>query len=93
MTDTCGNDDNKVSNNDQMQSERDDNSVIQNPLFSRPLGPDDINENQMKRMQLSENDRAVIGRVKAQGNFIDHVHKSYSKIITHSISGWRSVSS
>ena len=39
------------------------------PLFSRPLGPDEVNETQMKRLQLSENDRAFMSRVKSQGDY------------------------
>lgn len=39
----------------------------QQPLFSRPLGPDEMNETQMRRLQLSENDRAFMNRVKMQG--------------------------
>lgn len=69
MTDTCGDENNKFNNNEEMLAKRDDSSVIQNPLFSRPLVQDDLNENQLKRMQLSDNDRTVLSRVKNQGNF------------------------
>jgi len=40
----------------------------QRPLYSRPLGPSDMNETQMRRLQMSENDRAFMNRVKQQGN-------------------------
>lgn len=39
----------------------------QNPIFSRPLEAKDMNENQLRRLQLSENDRAFMNRVKQQG--------------------------
>ena len=30
--------------------------------------PNDMNENQLRRLQMSENDKAFMGRVKTQGN-------------------------
>lgn len=39
----------------------------QQALFSRPLGPDEMNETQLRRLQLSEQDRAFMNRVKNQG--------------------------
>lgn len=41
----------------------------QRPLYSRPLGPDEMNDTQMRRLQLSENDRAFMNRVKTQGDY------------------------
>lgn len=40
----------------------------QRAIFSRPLEAKDMNETQMRRLQLSENDQAFMNRVKQQGN-------------------------
>lgn len=40
----------------------------QRAIFSRPLEHSDMNESQLRRMQLSDNDRALMNRVKQQGN-------------------------
>ena len=57
------------SDENEAEQQRIDNEPMreQKPLYSRPLGPDELNENQMRRMQLSENDRAFMNRVKNQG--------------------------
>lgn len=66
VTNTFGND----SDESEAEQQRIDNEPMreQHPLFSRPLGPDEMNETQMRRLQLSENDRAFMNRVKTQGN-------------------------
>ena len=40
---------------------------LQKPHFARPLGPADMNENQLRKLQLTDNDRALMNRVKNQG--------------------------
>lgn len=40
---------------------------LQQPHYSRPLGPADMNENQLRKLQLSDHDRALMNRVKNQG--------------------------
>lgn len=66
VTNTFGND----SDESEAEQQRIDNEPMreQQPLFSRPLGPDELSETQMRRLQLSENDRAFMNRVKTQGN-------------------------
>lgn len=68
VTNTFGND---SADESEVEQQRIDNEPMreQQPLFSRPLGPDEMNETQMRRLQLSENDRAFMNRVKTQGNF------------------------
>lgn len=68
VTNTFGNDSSDENEGEQQQI---DNEPMreQQPLFSRPLGPDEMNENQMRRLQLSENDRAFMNRVKNQGDY------------------------
>jgi hypothetical protein len=51
----------RMLDNEPMQEQR--------ALFSRPLGPEEMNENQLRRLQLSENDRAFMNRVKTQGDY------------------------
>lgn len=65
MTNTFGED----SDEGEVEQQRIDHEPMreQLPLYSRPLGPDEMNENQMRRLQLSENDRAFMNRVKNQG--------------------------
>lgn len=65
---------------DTLENESDDNSSEtrsetteepmqeQKPSYSRPLGPQDMNESQLRRLQMTENDRAFMNRVKTQGN-------------------------
>lgn len=67
VTNTFGED----SDDNEVEQQRIDNQPMQEqrPLYSRPLGPDEMNENQMRRMQLSENDRAFMNRVKNQGDY------------------------
>lgn len=67
VTNTFGND----SDDSEVEQQRIDQLPMQEqkPLFSRPLGPDEMNESQMRRMQLSESDRAFMSRVKAQGEY------------------------
>lgn len=40
---------------------------LQQPHYSRPLGPADMNENQLRKLQLTDNDRILMNRVKNQG--------------------------
>ena len=65
VTNTFGND----SDDSEVEQQRADNEPMQEqqPLYSRPLGPDEMNENQMRRLQLSGDDRAFMNRVKNQG--------------------------
>lgn len=67
ITDTFGGDDDSNSADEKVETEEDP-MEIQQPLFSRPLGPNDMNENQLRRLQMSDNDKAFMGRVKTQGN-------------------------
>jgi hypothetical protein len=61
-------DDNSNESKPKNISDDDEESMQeQRPIFSRALGPNDMNESQLKRMQLSENDRAFMNRVKTQG--------------------------
>lgn len=66
VTNTFGND----SDESEVEQQRIDSEPMQEqqPLYSRPLGPDEMNENQMRRLQLGDNDRAFMNRVKNQGN-------------------------
>lgn len=66
VTNTLG-DESDDSNNDSKLLMDDTPMQEQRPIFSRPLEQSDMNETQMKRMQLSENDRAFMNRVKQQG--------------------------
>lgn len=65
VTNTFGED----SDDNEAEQQRMDNEPMQEqqPLFSRPLGPDEMNETQMRRLQLSDNDRSFMNRVKNQG--------------------------
>lgn len=69
VTNTFGEEDEEENEEEQR---RIDNEPMQEQraLFSRPLGPDEMNENQMRRLQLSENDRAFMNRVKNQGDYL-----------------------
>lgn len=58
ITDTFGND-SEINEEDPVE--------YQKPHYAKPLGPNDMNESQLKRLQLNENDRAIMNRVKAQG--------------------------
>lgn len=42
---------------------------LQQPHYARPLGPADMNENQLRKLNMSESDRAFMNRVKSDGNF------------------------
>jgi hypothetical protein len=59
-SDDAGSDSKPIDDDEPMQQ--------QTAIFSRPLGPSDMNEHQLRRMQLSDNDRAFMSRVKQQGN-------------------------
>lgn len=50
-------------------SDYDDDAPMQEqlPIFSRALGPNDMNESQLKRLQMSEKDRAFKNHVRHQG--------------------------
>lgn len=65
VTNTFGND----SDDNDSEQQRIDNEPMQEqqPLYSRPLGPDEMNESQMRRLNLTDNDRAFMNRVKNQG--------------------------
>lgn len=67
VTNTFGNE----SDENEAEQQRVDHEPMreQLPLYSRPLGPDEMNESQMRRMQLSDNDRAFMNRVKTQGEY------------------------
>lgn len=67
MTNTFGND----SDESEVEQQRIDQQPMQEqrPLFSRPLGPDEMTDTQFRRMQLSESDRAFMNRVKTQGEY------------------------
>lgn len=66
VTNTFGDDSDE---GEEVEQQRMDNEPMreQLPLYSRPLGPDEMNENQMRRLQMTENDRAFMNRVKNQG--------------------------
>ncbi|KAL7044433.1 hypothetical protein ACKWTF_001911 [Chironomus riparius] len=71
VTGTLGDESDDNSNESKLKNNKDDDEESmpmqeQRPIFSRPLGPNDMNESQLKRMQLSENDRAFMNRVKTQ---------------------------
>lgn len=57
---------------DTPDQENDEPAVEVQAHYSKPLGPSDMNENQLKKLQLSltENDRAFMNRVKNQGKTI-----------------------
>jgi hypothetical protein len=59
------------SDENEIEHQRIDNEPMQEQqaLFSRPLRLDDVNENQMRRLQMSESDRAFMNRVKNQGDY------------------------
>jgi hypothetical protein len=40
---------------------------LQQPQYSRPLQYTDMNETQLRRLQLNEHDKALMNRVKNQG--------------------------
>ena len=65
VTNTFGED----SEENEMEQQRIDNEPMmeQQALFSRPLGPDEMNDSQVRRLQMSESDRAFMNRVKTQG--------------------------
>jgi hypothetical protein len=65
ITDTQGNDD--VDNNNANSQQEEQPSLLQQPHYARPLGPGDMNETQLRRLQLNEHDRALMNRVKNQG--------------------------
>lgn len=67
VTNTFG----EESDDNEVEQQRIDQEPMQEQkaLYSRPLGPDEMNENQMRRLQLSENDRAFMNRVKTQGDY------------------------
>jgi hypothetical protein len=70
VTGTMGDESDDNSNESKPKSNTDDDEESmqeQRPIFSRPLGPNDMNESQLKRLQLSDNDRAFMNRVKNQG--------------------------
>ncbi|XP_070505303.1 putative mediator of RNA polymerase II transcription subunit 26 isoform X2 [Chironomus tepperi] len=69
VTGTLGDESDDNSNESKPNSNKDDDEESmqeQRPIFSRPLGPNDMNESQLKRMQLSDNDRSFMNRVKNQ---------------------------
>jgi hypothetical protein len=65
VTNTFGEDDEDA----EVEQQRMDREPMreQLPLYSQTM-IDDVNDAQMKRLQLSENDRAFMSRVKNQGN-------------------------
>ncbi|CAH1710803.1 unnamed protein product [Chironomus riparius] len=76
VTGTLGDESDDNSNESKLKNNKDDDEESmpmqeQRPIFSRTLGPNDMNESQLKRMQLSENDRAFMNRVKTQDEAID----------------------
>ncbi|CAO1307363.1 unnamed protein product [Diamesa serratosioi] len=73
ITDTFGGDDDSNSADEKVETEEDP-MEIQQPLFSRPLGPNDMNENQLRRLQMSDNDKALMGRVKTQVDSEVYLH-------------------
>lgn len=70
MTNTLAADDDDTDEIDSESKQMLDDQPMreQRPIFSRPLEQGDMNENQMRRLQMSENDRAFMNRVKQQGN-------------------------
>lgn len=63
-------DDSDDNNNDDNRAMMDDAPMQeQRAIYSRPLEHSDMNETQLRRLQLSENDRAFMNRVKQQGKF------------------------
>lgn len=66
MTNTFGEDSDDGSNESKQMMD-DTPMQEQRAIYSRPLEAKDMNESQMKRTQLSENDRAFMNRVKQQG--------------------------
>lgn len=73
------------NNNNESKAMMDDTPMQeQRAIFSRPLETSDMNESQLRRMQLSENDRVLMNRVKQQGNirivFINRSIKTVNKI-------------
>jgi hypothetical protein len=70
VTNTFGADSDPESEQEQ---QRLDNEPMreQMPLFSRPM---EMDESQMRRLQLSEHDRAFMNRVKNQGDYFMSFH-------------------
>lgn len=72
VTGTLNNDDSDDNESKPKNKSDEDDDVPmqeQRAIFSRPLGPNDMNESQLKRMQFSDNDRAFMNRIKTQGRF------------------------
>lgn len=67
VTGTLGDDDSDDNSNESKPKEDDGPMQEQRAIFSRPLGPQDMNESQLRRLQLSDNDRAFMSRIKNQG--------------------------
>jgi hypothetical protein len=63
ITDTQADDENGTQN----EPVDDQPPQLQQAQFSRPLQYTDMNENQLRRLQLNEHDRALMNRVKNQG--------------------------
>lgn len=81
VTNTFGED----SDDNEAEQRRIDNEPMQEQraLFSRPLETEDLNENQMRRLQLSESDRAFMNRVKTQGDYHMHYTAQFFKLDQH----------
>ena len=72
VTGTTEEDSDDSNNNNESKAMMDDTPMQeQRAIFSRPLESSDMNESQFRRMQLSENDRALMNRVKQQGNILN----------------------
>jgi hypothetical protein len=72
VTGTMGEDSDENSNESKPKNKSDDDEepmAEQKPIFSRPLGPNDMNESQLRRLQLSDSDRAFMNRIKNQGKW------------------------
>jgi hypothetical protein len=69
------NDDSDDSNESKPKNKHEDDDDApmqeQTPIFSRPLGPSDMTESQLRRLQMSDNDRAFMNRIKTQGRLSD----------------------
>jgi hypothetical protein len=71
VTGTIGDDSDDSNESKPSNKHEDDDAPMQEqrPIFSRALGPNDMTESQLRRLQMSDSDRAFMNRIKTQGRF------------------------
>lgn len=59
----------KITDTEKANPIDDSNQVaeLQQPHYSRPLGPADMNENQLRKLNLNEHDRNLMKQLKNDG--------------------------